>query len=111
MKETIYYKFPDGSVAQETVETGGGVIVDPVPPPGAVIITAAEYQVLVAALEMATELLLEALHTAEQTEKGQDFAALIAAGIPPPTARRLTGYQADDDSGLPGVPPILGEQS
>ena len=107
---TLYYKFLDGSVAEQTFQASG-VIVDPEPPPGAVPITAAVYATLKAALDQATEVLVATLQQAEQAVKGEDYAALIAAGIPAATARRLTGYQDDGDGdggpilhGLPAAP-------
>ena len=99
-EQTYYYKFPDGSVSVRTVAFDG-VVVDPVPPAGAVAITAAVYNTLLAGLELATRQFVEQLQQAEQLQAAGDFAALIAAGIPPATARRLSGYTVtDDDHGV-----------
>ena len=108
-QETYYYKFPDGSVSARTVEFDGDVTVDPKPPPGAVAIPAAVYQVLVAELEQATELLLATLHGEEQQRAQEDFEALTAAGIPLATARRLSGYR--DDGNGSSQPLVFGGQS
>jgi hypothetical protein len=87
----FYYRLPDGSVTQRTVVVDG-VVVDPQPPPGAVAITKAQYDSLVAALEQGTAQFVAELQQAEQARAAEDFDALTAAGIPPATAARLAGY-------------------
>lgn len=95
-QETYYYKFPDGSVSARTVESDGDVIVTLVPPEGAVVIEATTYEELLHALQDATSQLVDTLCAAEQQQTAEDFRALIAIGIPPMTARRLSGYEDDD---------------
>ncbi|MFE6494838.1 hypothetical protein [Streptomyces sp. NPDC057748] len=66
---------------------------DPPPPAGAVEITEAEYNAGVAAIEAANAAkVAEEEEAAAQERARLDCEALIAAGIPPETAARMSGY-------------------
>jgi hypothetical protein len=96
MQQTIYYRFPDGSVTARTVESSGDISVNPEPPQGAIPISAAVYASLVSELDAATDQLVVTLRSAEEQRSAEDYEALIAVGIPELTARRLSGYRALD---------------
>lgn len=92
-EKTIYYRFPDGSVAERIVTGGDG---DVTPPEGAVEITEEEYRAALAAIEEQIEQERQAQREAEQARIKADYEALRALGVPEETARRLTGYTGPD---------------
>lgn len=89
-EQTYYYQFADGSVSVRTIGVSAGVVVEPQPPQGAVAIPAAVYETARAELEQASEVLLATLRDADQQRITEDYEALMAAGIPPATAQRMT---------------------
>ncbi|MFF5668782.1 hypothetical protein ACFY8S_01375 [Streptomyces hygroscopicus] len=91
---TIYYRFPDGSVAERIITGGDGAVP---PPGGAVEITEEEYRAALAAIEEQIEQERQEQQEAEQARIKADYDALRALGVPEETARRLTGYTGPDD--------------
>ncbi|CAL9431380.1 hypothetical protein SUDANB21_02058 [Streptomyces sp. enrichment culture] len=90
---TFYYLYPDGSFAERQV-TG----VDHVHhPDGVVLLTAEEYAQKVAEFEAQTAADEEAAREEDLARKRADYEALLALGIPPETASRLSGYTPPDD--------------
>ncbi|WP_326768687.1 hypothetical protein OG978_32855 [Streptomyces sp. NBC_01591] len=85
---TFYYRHEGGSYSVRTVNYEGEVA----PPDGAVEITEAEYTEGVAAVEAANAALEAEQRAAEQERFRVDYEALIAAGVPPETAARMSGY-------------------
>ncbi|MFJ8852381.1 hypothetical protein [Streptomyces sp. NPDC102437] len=90
-EETYYYRHADGSYSTVTV-TGEGPIPEPELPEGAVAITEADYNEGVAAVEAANAEREAQERAAEQERCRVDYEALIAAGVPPETAARMSGY-------------------
>ncbi|MFF4179735.1 hypothetical protein [Streptomyces sp. NPDC001750] len=89
MDETHFYQHADGSYSTVTVSGVEGPVT---PPEGAVEITEAEYNSGVAAIEAANAAQVAEQEAAQQEQARQDYEALIAAGIPPETAARMSGY-------------------
>lgn len=88
MEETFYYKYPDESVGVRTV-----VGVEEVThPPGVTLITAEDYQTRLAEIEAQRQADEAATRASEQSQRAEDYEALLAAGIPEATARRLSGH-------------------
>lgn len=92
---TVYYMFDNGSVASRTV-TGSE---PPALPDGAVEITQAEYEQELAAIQQAHDDAVADVEAAEAQQREDDYNALIAAGIPEATARRMAGYYGDESPG------------
>ncbi|WP_413752613.1 hypothetical protein NRF20_13060 [Streptomyces sp. R-74717] len=88
-EETHFYRHADGSYSSQTYGGYEGTIE---PPEGAVEITEAEYTEGVAAIEAANAQKAAEEEAAAQERARQDYEALIAAGIPPETAARMSGY-------------------
>ncbi|TDC27659.1 hypothetical protein E1211_28990 [Micromonospora sp. 15K316] len=88
-----YYVYPDGSYSMLTLVGGAGVV-----PPDATEITQAEYEAGVAAVNAANEALAEQQLADDRALAEADFEALVAAGIPEATARRLSGFSDDETS-------------
>ncbi|WP_331723360.1 hypothetical protein [Streptomyces atratus] len=84
---TYYYRHDNGSYSTRTVNYEGAE-----PPAGAVEITEAEYTEGVAAIEAANAAKVAEEEAAAQERARLDYEALIAAGIPPETAARMSGY-------------------
>ncbi|MFF3665482.1 hypothetical protein [Microtetraspora malaysiensis] len=92
-----YFRFPDGSVGR-TETSGDG---EHVPPAEAVEIDEAEHQQLLAAVRQAQADHAADLAAADEANQLDDYTALVTAGIPERSARRLSGYtghQHDQDS-------------
>ncbi|MGW5925221.1 hypothetical protein ACWF2L_03105 [Streptomyces anulatus] len=89
---TRYYRFPDGSFT--ATEFSGFEEGEAPVPDGAVEITAQEYESGVAALEAAREQWAADQRAAETAAACEDYDALIAAGIPEATARRMSSCAA-----------------
>ncbi|MBA9005908.1 hypothetical protein [Thermomonospora cellulosilytica] len=102
MQTTVYYRNPDGSVGQVTVERPdwtGEPPGDEPPyqlPPGAVEITREEYEQTLADIQAAIEEQRRQVAEAEAARAKADYEALRAAGIPEEIARRLSGYTPPD---------------
>ncbi|MEU5834456.1 hypothetical protein ABZ820_12400 [Streptomyces diacarni] len=94
-EKTIYYRFPNGSVAERTV-TGGADEVTP--PEGAVEISEEEYRAALAAIEEANEQRRQEQEAEAEAQRKADYEALRALGLPEETARRITGYTGPDES-------------
>jgi hypothetical protein len=90
---TYYYRHDNGGYEVVTV-TGDA---EYVPPAGAVEISQAEYEAGVAAVAAHNDAHLADLRDADRQTALADYQALIAAGIPEETARRLSGYTPDPD--------------
>ncbi|MBC9729246.1 hypothetical protein [Streptomyces sp. TRM68367] len=86
-QQTFYYEFPDGTV-QELVTTDA----DPQHPADATLLTEEEYNAKRAAIEQAQAQHRADIQAQEAAESQDDYQALLAAGIPDATARRLSGY-------------------
>lgn len=86
---TFYYRHEGGSYSVRTVNYEGDVA----PPEGAVEISEAEYNDGVAAVEAANAEREAQERAAEQERCRADYEALIAAGVPPETAARMSGYE------------------
>lgn len=91
---TLYYRFPDGSVAMRTITGGDGTAL---PPLGATEITEEEYRAAYADLVERHRQQREEQEREEQERSQADYFALRAVGVPEETARRLTGYTGPDD--------------
>lgn len=91
---TIYYQFPDGSVAERTVSGGTG---DVEPPEGAVEITKEEYEAALAVIEEERERKRQEEKDAAEARAREDYEALRALGVPEETARRMSGYTGLSD--------------
>ncbi|WP_406501609.1 hypothetical protein OHA04_27745 [Streptomyces sp. NBC_01590] len=86
---THFYRHADGSYSTVTFSGTEG---HATPPEGAVEITEAEYNEGVAAIEAANAAKVAEEEAAAQERARLDYEALIAAGIPPETAARMSGY-------------------
>ncbi|MGW1352849.1 hypothetical protein ACWCQE_26805 [Streptomyces sp. NPDC002409] len=86
---TFYYRHEGGSFSTRTVNCPGEITA----PEGAVEITEAEYAEGVAAVEAANAQIVEEQRAAEQEQRRTDYEALVAAGVPPETAARMSGYE------------------
>lgn len=84
----IYFDF-GASVAKATYE--GNVTVPT--PAGATVITQAAYNTKSASIKAASAAAGDAARTAQTQNAADDYAALVSAGIPVATAKRLTGHQ------------------
>lgn len=93
-KTTIYYQYEDGSVAHR-VTTGGA---KPATPEGATEISEEEYRAALAAIEDANRERAEERRAEEQARAKADYEALLAAGIPEETARRMSGYTGPSEA-------------
>lgn len=89
---TLYYRLPSGAFAQRTVD---GDELTVALPDGAVEVTAAEYETGVAAIREANAAATAEQQAAARQAQQADYDALLAAGIPETTARRLSGYTPD----------------
>ena len=96
MDRTIYYRFADGSVAEKvvTVPAEDTVVT---PPEGATEITKEQYDTELAAIEAANAAALAETQAADRARQREDYEALLAAGIPEATARRMSGYEPDPE--------------
>lgn len=90
MAETYFYRHDNGAFSSRTVD---GVEDAIEPPAGATEISRDEYDAGVAGLEAANAQLAADVMAAEQALAREDYEALIAAGIPEATARRMSGYE------------------
>ncbi|MET7809727.1 hypothetical protein ABZT26_02570 [Streptomyces sp. NPDC005395] len=90
---TIYYRTATGSLVMADVSDG----VEPHLPEGAEVLTADEYQAEVDAAEAVREAKREQTRQENAQAARSAYDALIAAGIPDETARRLSGYWETDD--------------
>lgn len=80
------------SVTAVTVDDGMSF---PDPPAGAVVIDKAEYDTIHSEIKAAVAEKREAVE-AEDTERTRgDYEALLGAGLPEATARRLSGFQGE----------------
>ncbi|MEZ3180828.1 hypothetical protein KYY02_19670 [Streptomyces pimonensis] len=87
-EKTFYYLYPDGSVGERTVSG-----VDEVThPEGVVLLSREEYETRLAEIQAQRDAEAEATRQAELEQKRADYEALIALGLPPATASRITGY-------------------
>jgi hypothetical protein len=87
-EQSFYYLYPDGSVGARTV-----IGVDEVThPDGVVLLSREEYDTRLAAIEAQREADAAEIRQREETERRTDYEALLAAGIPEATARRLSGH-------------------
>lgn len=87
--DTFYIIYDDGSVEAQTL-VGEPVLSKPGRIAGEI-----EYNQRLAAIEEHNSIYMEEIHAAEQAALKTDYDALIAAGIPEVTARRITGYNGD----------------
>lgn len=87
MEQTYYYQYPDGSIVS-VVASG----TEPTPPEGATVLTKADYDTAVTQHEQARQQRDNDTKAAEAANARSDYDALIAAGIPEATARRLSGH-------------------
>ncbi|MFE3378688.1 hypothetical protein [Streptomyces anulatus] len=93
MKNTTrYYQLPGGSFTAS--ECSGFEERQAPVPDGAVEINAQEYETGVAALEAARAQWAADQRAAEAAAACEDYEALIAAGVPEATARRMSGCTA-----------------
>ncbi|AXE76020.1 hypothetical protein [Streptomyces atratus] len=83
-----YYRYADGSVSEREYSGDG----EPDVPEGASEITQQEYEEAKAALDAEQAEHVAAIDAEAQERARQDYEALIAAGIPPETAARMSGY-------------------
>lgn len=88
--ETFYVVYDDGSIEQLTM-TGTGPLVPVLDKPGR-ITSKAEYDQYKTVMDERHAIYLAELSAAEQSTMRTDYDALIAAGMPDATARRLSGY-------------------
>lgn len=88
---TFYLIYEDGSVESQTVPDVPGVAAF-LSKPGRVA-GKVEYDQYLAKLEEQHAIWLSETHAREQQVKKDDYDALIVAGIPDATARRITGYE------------------
>lgn len=86
---TKYYQYEDGSYSAPTYE--GVEADDIVPPAGATEITEQEYLDGIAAVEAANAAAAAEQEAADRQRACDDYNALIAAGVPEATARRMSG--------------------
>lgn len=93
MERTFYYRHEGGGYSTRTVVVEDGTEVPP--PAGAVEISQSEYRDGVAAVESAHAEYVAGLEEADEVRARADYEALIAAGIPEETARRMSGYRPD----------------
>jgi hypothetical protein len=94
MADTIvYYRHANGAYSQQEVSEGSV----PQAPAGAVETTAQEYAAGLAAVQEANAAAVAERAAAEREAARADYEALIAAGIPEATARRMSGYTPDPD--------------
>ncbi|GGZ73350.1 hypothetical protein ACFOOM_00825 [Streptomyces echinoruber] len=102
-EKTFYYLYPDGSITARTV-VGDGPITHP---EGVVLLSREEYEQRLAAIEAQRAQEAEDTRAAETEQKRLDYLALIALGLPPETASRITGYvpppepEPDEQTDLP----------
>ncbi|MGQ7747976.1 hypothetical protein ACUN29_05610 [Streptomyces sp. WC2508] len=87
MEHTYYYRHDNGSFSTRTVNFEGAE-----PPPRVPSSTEAEFNEGVAAIEAANAAKVAEEEAAAQERARLDCEALIAAGIPPETAARMSGY-------------------
>jgi hypothetical protein len=98
---THYYRYASGAYGEQTVT---GYAEPPETPEGAVRISEQAYAAGVAAVESVNAAYVEDLNKAVREVADADYQALLAAGIPEATARRLTGQ--GDPLPLPAPPPV-----
>lgn len=89
-EQTHYYRYESGRYSMRTT-TGEGPVTSP---DGATEITQQEYEAGVAALEAASQESRDEAAAAAQVLACEDYAALIAAGLPEASARRMSGCLA-----------------
>jgi len=87
-----HYVMDDGSV--RVVEYGDGVA--PAPVTGGRAVTEAEYTSALAAIQQANAEQASQVQATETANAKADYDALIAAGLPAATARRLSNYTPED---------------
>jgi hypothetical protein len=95
---TLYYQDAEGQPGKivTTFVTGGAVAV-PVPP-DAMQITVAEYDQLVSEHDEALEAYRDSVRAEDEERQEGDYESLRQLGIPEDLARRLSGYEGDDDA-------------
>jgi hypothetical protein len=86
-----YWRWPDGSVGASVWESSQNGAEAPPPRAGAVEISAAEHDAGVAALAAARAEWVGGLVAEEAATALLDCTALILAGVPEATARRMSG--------------------
>lgn len=95
----LYYRADHGGVGR--IETSDNVT--PRLPAGAVEITAEEYEAGSEEMRAAHDAYVEGLRAGERAQAADDLRALLAAGIPESTARRLTSTVGADVEGVEGA--------
>lgn len=100
METTVYYRRADGSYSERTVSGPDGTVITD--PEGAVRVTRAQHAKALAEMSKEREAVRAAAGLAEREALAADYAALVAAGIPAKTARRLSGHTPDGNGPAPG---------
>ncbi|MFF1834252.1 hypothetical protein ACFVXE_08605 [Streptomyces sp. NPDC058231] len=85
---TYWVLYDDGSSGRIESTTGEPTLTSP-----GHLVTEAEYQARINELNAANEAHIAAIQAEEDERKREDYDALIAAGVPDVTARRLSGYE------------------
>lgn len=85
---TFYVIYEDGSIEVQTLPDG----TDPVLNKPGRVSGKVEYDQYLARLQELNATWLAETHAREQQVQKADYDALVAAGIPDATARRITGY-------------------
>lgn len=91
---TYWVLYDDGSASRIESTNGEPVLTSP-----GRLVTEAEYQARVEELEAANAAEIEAIQAEEENRRREDYEALLAAGVPDATARRLSGYQGEGTEG------------
>ena len=89
-EETYYIIYDDGTL--ETLIIAGDGLPEPVLDKPGRITSKLEYDQYKALRDEQNAVFLAELEATEQATRKTDYDALIAAGVPEDTARRLTGY-------------------
>jgi hypothetical protein len=87
---TLYYRTAGGLLTSRVIS--GEDVETPRVPEGATVLTEAEYAEALAAVQAERAAYAQQLTETDQANQEADYSALIAAGVPDSTARRLTGY-------------------
>ncbi|MGC4947690.1 hypothetical protein ACLQ2N_16030 [Streptomyces sp. DT224] len=87
---TYWVLYDDGSVGRIESTTGEPELNQP-----GHFVTEAEYQQRVAELEAANAEWIAEQQAADVARQREDYLALIEAGVPETTARRLSGYEGE----------------
>ncbi|MFD9903939.1 hypothetical protein [Streptomyces sp. NPDC059063] len=91
---TVYYRGADGVLAERTASGAGAEA--PTVPGGAKRLSAKAYRAALEDVRAARQEHAAALQAGDEERLRGDFEALRAAGIPEATARRLSGYTAEE---------------